>query len=190
MYPLIGLKGNATAGKDASGRVLVERHGYTRVAFCDGIGAIARGLGWNGDKANGGREFLQLVGGAVRGALGEAAFIVPVLQQAITLLESDQPVVVTDVRMVGEFEAIMGCGGIVVEVQRPGVGVYNTNTTETALLEHQSSYIIHNDGDWATLERRVQDMLTTPVPTGLVTTCAEGAVRVRQYLAALVERGR
>lgn len=43
---VVGLTGVARSGKDTVGRMLVERYGFTRVAFADGLKSMAAATRW------------------------------------------------------------------------------------------------------------------------------------------------
>ena len=62
---MVILSGKAGAGKDTCGEYLVSL-GYKRYAFADELKEIARELGWNGEKDEKGRTFLQELGSAGR----------------------------------------------------------------------------------------------------------------------------
>jgi hypothetical protein len=135
---LLGLAGYAGTGKDALAEHLP---GWTRVAFADRIRAVAYDLdttvaeavddtSWEQAKREVPyvREYLQFIGQVMRADLGEDVWLNAALAQLPPGL-----VVVTDVRMPNEADAIVDAGGQVIQIIRPGVGPANDHITEHAL---------------------------------------------------------
>lgn len=141
---IIGLMGDAGAGKDAVGRILCERHGFTRVAFADKLKALAIDRGWSGRKDAEGRKFLQDLGMEIR-RKDPAHWIREALRTMDTITG---PVVLTDVRFANEIGTLEYRGAHLWWVHRPGVGPANAH-----IAEHEwkrcvgSTTIIRNDGD-------------------------------------------
>lgn len=147
--PIIALSGYAGCGKDAVGGILVERHGYERRGFADKVKALAFDLGWNGEKDDAGRRFLQILGEQARNHLGADVWIRAALADPPPFL------VVTDCRYPNEFVAIKALGGQVWRVERPGVGPANDHISETALDRYRFDAVIPNDADLQQLSRTV-----------------------------------
>ncbi len=144
---LVGITGVAGSGKDAAAAGLVAA-GWTRQAFADPVRSMAlaidplipRGngdmwlsilvndLGWDEAKRiRGVREFLQRLGtDAVRVHLGEDAWV----QAFDRARDRRADTVAPDVRFPNEADHIRRHGGIVIRIDRPGVGPVNGHVSE------------------------------------------------------------
>lgn len=138
---LVALSGYAGSGKDALGQILVENHGFTRVAFADAIKRKALEYGWDGQKDTQGRALLQNLGSAIRAYNPDFW-----LQIAMEQVMQYDCVVITDCRFANEVEAIKTNGGIVVRVERPGVGPANDHMSEHELGPANCNIKIDNNG--------------------------------------------
>lgn len=157
---IIGLTGYARSGKDTVGEILTSQHGFTRLAFADGVRNLAARIdpildnngrrlssyieqeGWEDSKVHPEvRQFLQTLGVAVRDTLGASLWIDALFRKAVRL---GTPVVITDVRFVNEADAIRDRGGVVWRVERPGTGPVNGHVSETAMDGYIPDYTIYN----------------------------------------------
>lgn len=141
--PLIGLSGFAGVGKDEVARVLVERHDFTRVAFADPLKDVATACGWDGQKDERGRKFLQDLGVGIRDHLNGEAWV---LAAEESIEEIQRPIVISDVRFQNEVFMIKRRGGIVVRVERPNTGAVNGHVSEHAVTAADCDAILHNNG--------------------------------------------
>jgi hypothetical protein len=168
---LIGVSGYADSGKDSVAHYLIEQYAYHRVAFADRlkgfvyalfpeIAAQVNELGWDyAKKQNEVRQAIQNVGKALKSHVHPDALILPALVD-LKLLDG-QRVVVSDVRFPNEADTLIARGGIVIRVNRPGVGPVNGDESETALDRYdQFSFVLNNDSDLAALHLKVEAMLT------------------------------
>jgi len=140
--PLLGLTGFAKAGKDTFADALVQ-DGWTRVAFADPLKAIAKDIGWNGEKDDYGRVLLQNLGVAVRDHLRPEAWVTSG-EDAIEA--ANGPVVVTDVRFLNEIEMVHRRGGKIIRIDRPGVQAANAHVSEHEWQKVPPDAIFNNDG--------------------------------------------
>jgi hypothetical protein len=137
---LLGLAGYAGCGKDALAEAM-RPAGWSRVALADRIRAVAYDLdptvahavddtSWDEAKRDVPyvREYYQFLGQVMRANLGADVWLNAALAQLPPGL-----VVVTDVRMPNEADAIVDAGGQVIRITRPGVGPVNGHVTEQAL---------------------------------------------------------
>ena len=163
---IVGLSGYAQTGKDTVANYLIERYGFTRVAFADPIReAIYRlnpkiaiadmrdvplatavdGLGWESVKVDSSdaRELLQRMGTEVgRHMFGENFWV----DQAMQKISQYENVVITDVRYPNELEAILKASGEAWRIVKDDVSAVNRHGSETALDHYQFEYIIFNNG--------------------------------------------
>lgn len=150
---IVGLAGYAQAGKDATGEILVRDHGFERRAFADALKEIALAIGWNGIKDDAGRQLLQNLGLAVRTNLHPDAWVWPVLR------DMPERLVITDVRFPNEAESIKAVGGVMVRVERPGVGPVNGHVSEVAIDDWPYDGTVLNDGSLDALADTVKGLV-------------------------------
>ena len=154
---IVGLAGYAGSGKDTAAEALVGL-GWERVAFADRIKAVAAAaFGWNGEKNEAGRRLLQDLGFAARLYLGSDVWVRAALEHA-----GPRPVV-TDVRFPAEAKAIKDSGGIVVRIDRPGVGPVNDDHSEVALDGWSYDARIVNDSTVEELHDQIVNVLTRAI---------------------------
>lgn len=164
---IIGLSGYAQTGKDTVAQHLVEKYGYTRIAFADPIREalyaldpvitdiaelpgmrlawLVDRLGWEFLKQDSGqtRELLQRMGTEVaRNQWGQNFWVDLAMKKA----NSIDKVVITDVRFPNEYDAIIENGGQVWRVSRPGVTAVNGHASETSLDNHTFNRNVLNNG--------------------------------------------
>ena len=167
---LIGVSGYADSGKDSVAHYLIEQHGYHRVAFSDRLKGFVYALfpeiaeqvselGWDyAKKQDEVRRALQNVGKALKEHINPDVLIMAALNNPSSF--DGQRVVVSDVRFSGEADALIARGGIVIRVNRPGVGPVNGDESETALDRYDGfSFVLNNDSDLAALHLKVEAML-------------------------------
>jgi hypothetical protein len=182
---IIGLSGYAQAGKDTMGRILVEEHGYTRIAFADILKAAIEKLnpyipyafdhdfptdfarvrtltslyGRDETKARHPeyRRLLQVFGTEVgRQMLGEDVWVNAAFHQ----MKPDTKYVITDVRFPNEFNRIKNEGGEVWRVQRLDVGPANGHASETALDGAKFDLWLFNDAPIAQMAADIREILS------------------------------
>ena len=71
--------------------------------------------------------------------------------------------IITDTRFPNEARAVKDKGGIVVKVERPGVGPINDHPSEVALKDYPFDYTINNSGSLEDLVQSVKEFLASPV---------------------------
>lgn len=159
---LIGITGYAGSGKDSLANVLVDHHGFERVAFADPVrdlylqinpivragrryvrlSTLVKEEGWDAAKRKypDVRRGLQGVGQGVR------------LQDPLHWIDQaglstrSGKVVVTDVRYANEAVHIGLLGGIIARMEAPGVGPVNGHISETeAMTVVTPDVVVEND---------------------------------------------
>jgi hypothetical protein len=185
-YPNIALCGKARSGKDTVAGHLVQRYGYTRLAFADPLKEMALSVdplipteryparlihvrlarlvgdaGWEyaKDRYPEVRRLLQQMGQTVRGY--DSHFWIRALLAKASAI--DTPIVVTDVRYPNEHASLMRAGFDVVRVMRPGAGLADGNEqhdSETALDDFTATAGIMNAGALDELGGHVDDLVT------------------------------
>lgn len=160
---LVGMMGYKRSGKDSFASVLVEEYGYVRLAFADAMRDAAMllnpylsdgsrladhvdRLGWDDAKANPDiRYVLQYLGTAVRDTLGHDAWVRPIRNRAVELMEEGRSVVITDVRFFNEAQMILDLGGDLLAVSRSGLVNSDMHISETGIPFEVATYNIQND---------------------------------------------
>lgn len=179
---LVGLAGNAGAGKDTVAGILREAYGFVRVALADPVRdmlyeldpiigpdltlrALVDEVGWDAAERH------RLHGPEVRRLQQVFAtevgrnMISPTLwtdlgaQHITELRETGQPVVVTDVWFANEAEMVRSLGGWVVRVLRPGAGLCGLAASHASeRLELTCDLTLPNDGDLTLLTARTVEL--------------------------------
>ncbi|QEQ94091.1 deoxynucleoside monophosphate kinase [Streptomyces phage Saftant] len=178
---LIGLSGYAGAGKDEAAAALVVG-GWRRDAFADRLRAFLYALdpwvnvsvdvgvarlsklvdayGWDRAKRTFPevRRLLQRAGTeAGRKVLGTQVWVDALMKD---FQPHDEALVVTDVRFKNEADAIREAGGVVVRIERPGVGPKEdpggwVHESEVALDHYDFDVTVKNDGTIEELHDRL-----------------------------------
>jgi len=173
---IIGLNGYAQSGKDEAARALVEQ-GFERRAFADilrrvayatdpyvvwkgdveRISAVVDDVGWDTAKTESMdiRRLLQRLGTeGGRAILGENVWVEATLGDA-----GDEDIVVTDVRFSNEADYIKKCGGVVVNITRPGVGPVNGHISDNAMENYPFDEYLRNDGSVEDLHAMILEVV-------------------------------
>ena len=170
---LLCLAGASGAGKDTIGEMLVQEHGFQRVALADPLKAAMMlfqlspeqlwGPGRNVPAPGLGRpprELYQHFGHACV-EIDPEVWIRPFRTKVASIRGQGGRVVCTDLRTPAEWEAARGVGATVWLVVRPGAGAPGTlalHPTEQGVTTFESSrfdHIIHNAGSLAELRHEV-----------------------------------
>jgi hypothetical protein len=165
---VLGVCGSKGAGKDTIANQLVERHGFTRVAFADALKEVAlqtnpivfaageytrlvdvvNSQGWEHAKYYADvRGYLQNLGMAARENISEDVWINTVLWRIMELTQEGRNVVITDVRLTNEFNLIKDAlGGHILRVDRPGHAPEDDHVTENEFKLWKVSLVWVNRG--------------------------------------------
>lgn len=163
---VIGLMGYAQVGKDTLASQLVEKHGFTRIAFADvlrdclyalnpivflnidasvvRLQTIVDAIGWDEAKVRYPeiRALLQRLGTEVgREILGNDIWV----NTALAQVKPGGKYVITDMRFPNEYAAVHKLGGKMVRVVREGYGPVNDHWSETALDGYEADVTLVND---------------------------------------------
>jgi hypothetical protein len=168
---LIGLIGYARSGKNTVAETMVAQ-GWKAIAFADVLKIYAANynpelvdlvsrVGWGAAKRDPRvRPYLQHLGDALR-AWDPKVFTRTVFDVIDTSLKPS-PVVITDVRLIREADAVVDHGGLLVRVTRPGVGPANNHPTEIELDDYPVNAVIVNDSTLADLaDKTIYCLVTT-----------------------------
>jgi hypothetical protein len=175
----IGLHGFPGAGKDAVAKILAD-YGYTRVAFADKLREalyvlnpvivfdeygyelrvqdLVDNLGWDDAKRQYEeiRRMLQVIGTEVgREMIDQNVWV----DAAFKGLDKDKKYVFTDLRFENEHHAIDSRLGMLVKIERPGVGAVNDHKSEKPLPDKWFDVRLVNDGTLEDLHTKVRDIL-------------------------------
>lgn len=171
---VIGLCGYAGAGKDAAAQGLTSM-GWTRVAFADPLRQALLNLnptvhcvgtgqrtrlseavaehGW--DKCKSWpevRQLLQRLGTEAGRNIHGPDCWVSIARRKIDGLSGN--VVITDVRFLNEVNLIRELGGMVIRIERHGVGPVNSHVSD--VMPFEPDEVITNDGSVAELHSKIQ----------------------------------
>lgn len=172
---IIGLSGKARAGKDTVAAILVEKYGFTKLAFADAIKVATYKLdpivslsglrlqhlvdssGWEHAKQFPEvRRLLQVMGTEVgREMFDEQIWI----EMAMTGVKSDSKIVFSDVRFRNEAEEIKYQGGQVWRITRAINADNDDHLSETQLDSWLFDQYIPNNGTLEDLEKEVDSIL-------------------------------
>jgi len=171
---IIGLSGYAQSGKDEIAKILVEQHGFKRLAFADPIRDAVYGLnplvegdlrladlvdkyGWDVAKSKDEvRRLLQSMGAEVgRKQFGSEFWVVVAMSQ----IGNATNVVFTDVRFPNEAQAITDMNGVIVRVIRPDTKPINDHESEVAMDRYDFDATLVNAGSLDELPSKVDKVL-------------------------------
>ena len=184
--PIIGFTGLAGSGKDTACDHLVDKHGFTKLAFADLMREMTEAInpyvddgiryndairiwGYQGAKEQHPemRRFLQRLGTeAGRDIFGENFWVNQ------TMARVDGPTCISDVRFLNEAAAIQAAGGIVVRLVRPEAGIEGDNgahASETEMTSIRADESFLNDGTVENLHEfvdRLLEVVAIPIPSG------------------------
>lgn len=172
---IVGLSGYARAGKNEAARGL-DLLGFQTVAFADKLREFLYALNpyvnpgirlqqvideytWDGYKETHFgpeiRGLLQRLGtDCGRNLISDTIWIDATLDHV-----GAQDIVVADCRFPNEARAIQKRGGIVVRIEKPGIGPVNEHPSETALDNWEFDRIINNNGTIGELHRRIRHLV-------------------------------
>lgn len=160
---LVGLAGAKGSGKDTMGLMLGAKLGYQKVSFAQPIkqalkqmfGLTDEHFDWPkkeepieriGNKTP--RYLMQTLGTEWgRNMISESVWVEAALGHADTILSADPEarVVLTDVRFDDEARAIKDRGGVIVEIDRPGVAVDSNHVSEAGVSRDLVELFVRNE---------------------------------------------
>jgi hypothetical protein len=179
---IVALGGFARAGKDSAAQALVDHLGFRRVAFADKLREfllrlnplVAPGVqpafgahksittvqkvideyGWDGYKdspyGDHMREYMQRLGTECgRELISDSIWIDAALK------DTEDNIVIPDLRFGNELAAIKARGGHTIRIVRPGVGPVNNHPSEFALTDDDFDYVIMNSSSLEDLHSTV-----------------------------------
>lgn len=156
---IIGLCGYARTGKDTVANILVENHGFQRVAFADPIKRLlfeinplvngvrlqdmVKDYGWEITKSQMEvRRLLQDLGVGARKVFGEIFWI----EQALKKVNLSKDYVITDVRFRNEVNAIKQFNSQIWRIKRTGIEAINGHVSEHDLDGYEADVTLLNEG--------------------------------------------
>jgi hypothetical protein len=171
---IIGLTGYAQSGKDTVANVLVERYGFTRIAFADKIreflyetnpmydSIVGEPLfvkakvdrdGWEEAKKSPHiRRLLQNSGVAARKIFGDSFWVHEAMKTMLNDPRPDMNYVITDVRFLNEADMIKANNGQIWRIKRLGVDPVNSHVSETQMDGYPVDQIFINNSTLDDLE--------------------------------------
>jgi hypothetical protein len=178
---IIGLTGYAQSGKDTVAEILVRKSGYKRIAFADPIRnvlydmnpmidniagepiflqTLVNRVGWDEAKQNPRvRQYLQNLGVSARTHIDSDVWVI----RAVREMNSDEDIVITDVRFENEARLIKAAGGQIWRITRPGVAPVNGHVSESEMANYRTDREIINSGSIEDLEVIIQTRMLANV---------------------------
>lgn len=179
---IVGLNGYATCGKDEVAKIIqMLDTGWKIKKFSRKLKAVSSlltglpeflfeeqdfkktllGKEWDNISV---RDFLQRLGtDAIRNNIHPNAWVNALMSEYKPIddrMSSSYPNwIITDCRFPNEAEAIKDRNGIVVRINRPGVGPVNNHYSEVALDGWDFDFIINNAGDINFLTKSVEELI-------------------------------
>lgn len=170
---IIGFTGRIGTGKTTSARIMAEKMAEFKdvvgLSFAFKLKAIARGMGWAGEKDGPGRRLLQLLGTEVgRECLGEDYWVRHWKNEVLDvksrfLHHNHLLILVDDVRFPNEAEAIREQSGIIIRISRanrPRNGKVDEHASEKEVDSITPNFVICNDGSMEDLKDCINEVLT------------------------------
>lgn len=180
---LIGLTGHARAGKDEFAKSLALR-GFTRMGMSEPLLEMAQVLNPLLQYENGQlfelnrllaavgyeeaklipsvRHYLQTLGtDAVRGIIGQDAWVRACERRFVSLLAEDKNVVVTGIRIPAEHAMIKSYAGTVIKIVRDGCGPVNGHNSEAEIDTLPVDMVIFNNGTVDDLGREATRLIAS-----------------------------
>lgn len=146
MIKMIALTGYAGSGKTTAAKYLVEAHGFTLVKFAGPLKSMMRCLGLGDREIEGDlkeqpcailggktpRHAMQTLGTEWgRALIHSDLWVNAAMEMAADVLDHGGRVVIDDMRFGNEVKAVKSNGGIIIRINRPGVGPVNAHTSES-----------------------------------------------------------
>lgn len=160
---LIGLAGKAQVGKDTTADYLVKNYGFKKMAFADYLKQVAELGGWNGLKDEKGRRYLQTLGDVMR--TYKPNIFIDEIKAKIKLYEemmyrTSKGIVISDVRLVTEIEALKEIGAQIWLIERNIVGAQAHHTEMLDENSYKFDYVFDNNGTFSQLYSGIDQAVT------------------------------
>ncbi len=176
-FQVIAISGAAGAGKDTAGQLLQKRYGYGMALFA---GPLKNGLcamfGWNlaqledrewkerviPDIGKSPRQMMQTLGTEWGRQLVNPDLWMLLAERQIASAEACglPGIVFTDCRFPNEAELVHKHGGVVLKIERPGVGAVAAHSSEAGLPHNLIDGTVYNKGCFGDLDTALQELLT------------------------------
>jgi hypothetical protein len=158
----IALSGYMGSGKTTIANMIKEKSTYMVeiVPFATKLKQLAKEFGWDGQKDDKGRKFLQLLGTDVGRCYKPNYWIDTWLDcQTSASLRTDF-FIADDARFPNEVAAIQAAGGIHIKVVRPGFEPGpDAHASETSLLHTPANIVLHNNSTLEGLSSKVNQLV-------------------------------
>jgi hypothetical protein len=160
---IIGLAGRARSGKDTVANYLVKQYGFKQFAFAEHLKNVAEVAGWDGLKDARGRLLLQHLGDVLREydknifvnhLIGKIRYFEVLATETLLNFGHEARVVISDVRLPSEIEALKNLGASIWYVQRNVEGMEKVPAHVTEALNPDSykfDYVFDNSSSFEAL---------------------------------------
>lgn len=171
---VIGLIGYQRVGKTTTARSLAYNYGYTWTRFADPLKKMLKAIGLTDDHVDGNLksvpcdlllgktpvQAMQTLGTEWgREMIGEDLWQKLWLRNVTGIIQSGGRVVVDDCRFATEAETILGMGGELWRVERPGFSRASDHISEAYAAIAEPNLVIFNDGDKIDLDSKIRNAL-------------------------------
>lgn len=179
---VIGLAGAAGSGKDSVAEYLAREYQYARLSWAArlkrGIETIFGVGDWIWNREHKERPLPDLFGAtprAVAQTLGtdwgrklvrQDLWLLLLLRDIQYRLDLGERVVITDCRFDNEAEAVLGIGGVMIGILRPGIEPVRSHASEQGITPDLISTVLYNDGTLDELPGKIEHLLRTELNKG------------------------
>jgi len=171
MTMVIGLCGPAGSGKGEVAKLLSNFGKTYTLPFAKPLKAMAKSFGWDGNKDEKGRKFLQLLGTEIGRAYDQDYWVKRWAEEAKMILSAGVPgypnilqydiLVADDTRFDNEADIIKSFGGFVVRLsgRKYDLGNNSTHASERGITESKIDFTIDNSGTIEDLSDKIFRLL-------------------------------
>lgn len=158
----IALSGKARSGKDTAALILKESYGARLFSFSRPLYKVTEFIQTTLHKeVVKDPNLLQLIGGSLRDLYGSDVWVEELLRDLKTFGDTNDPLVVVDVRHKNEYDALKREGFIIIRINRENRPRDRdpTHPSETELDGASFDYLIENNGSIEELKQSLEKVI-------------------------------